>query len=91
MSRSALHLSGSWFTGLHANVQVNLCVGELSRSALHLAAQKNLPDVTLELLRFGGDVEVRDALHLQPLALTTDYRVRQVAASVDLIVTFING
>ena len=57
-------------------MQVNLCVGELGRSALHLAAQKNLPHIMLELLRFGGDVEVRDALHLQPLALTTDYKIR---------------
>ena len=57
-------------------LQVNLCVGEFSRNALHLAAQKNLPDVMLQLLRFGGDVEIRDGLHLQPLALTTDYKVR---------------
>lgn len=51
-------------------------MGDLSRNALHLAAQKNLPDVMLELLRFGGDVEIRDALHLQPLALTSDYHIR---------------
>ena len=57
-------------------IQVNLCVGELNRNALHLAAEKNLPDVMLELLRYGGDVEIQDALHLQPLALTADYRVR---------------
>ena len=57
-------------------MQVNQCVGELQRNALHLAAQRNLPQVMLELLRAGGDVEVRDALHQQPLALTSDYRLR---------------
>ena len=57
---------------------MNLCVGELNRNALHLAAEKNLSAVMLELLRYGGDVEIRDALHLQPLALTSDYKVRLV-------------
>lgn len=31
-----------------------------------------------ELLKYGGDVEVRDARHLQPLSLTNNYEVRCV-------------
>lgn len=57
---------------------MNQCVGEYSRNALHLAAELNLPEVMLELLRFGGDVEIKDSLHLQPLALTSNYQVRSV-------------
>ena len=61
---------------------MNRCVGDLHRNALHLAAQKDLPDVMTELLRFGGDVEIMDSLHLQPLALSSDYRVRSVTEGV---------
>ena len=55
---------------------MNLCVGELKRNALHLAAEKGLLEVMVELLRFGGDVEIKDSLHLQPLSLTSDYHIR---------------
>ena len=45
--------------------------GELQQNALHLAAHANNLPLLEELLRFGGDVEVRNASYLQPLALTT--------------------
>ena len=31
----------------------------------------------IELLKYGGDVEMKDSYHHPPLALTTDYEVRQ--------------
>ena len=45
--------------------------GELQQNALHLAAHANNLPLLEELLRFAGDVEVRNASYLQPLALTT--------------------
>ena len=45
--------------------------GELQQNALHLAAHANNLPLLEELLRFAGDVEVRNASYLQPLALAT--------------------
>lgn len=56
--------------------QVNLCSGELQQNALHLAALINVDEIMVELLRHGGDIEIRDAKHYQPIALTTSYKIR---------------
>ena len=45
--------------------------GELQQNALHLATHANNLPLLEEMLRFAGDVEVRNASYLQPLALTT--------------------
>ena len=63
-------------------LQVNKCVGELKYSALHLAAELNRPRVVAKLLMYGGDVEVMDAMHRQPLSLTSDYQVRYACVRV---------
>ncbi len=59
-------------------LQVNQCSGEFNQNALHLAALLNLDEIMVELLRYGGDIEIRDAKQLQPLALTSSYNIRLV-------------
>lgn len=61
---------------IHTPLQPNKCSGKLKQSAVHLAARHNLEEVMVALLRYGGDVEIRDALLHQPLALTTNYEIR---------------
>ena len=57
-------------------LQPNKRTGELNQNALHLAACQNLKEIMVELLKYGGDVEVRDSNLRPPLELTTDYEIR---------------
>ena len=56
--------------------QVNLTSGELGQSSLHIASRSGLPDILQELLRSGGDVEIRDIHHRTPLEVASDYEIR---------------
>ncbi len=58
---------------------MNLRSGDLYQNALHLAASLNLDEIMVELLRCGGDIEIQDAQHCQPLALTSSYHIRLVS------------
>ena len=55
---------------------MNHRVGEELESSLHLAARMNAYQVMMQLLKYGGDVELMNAQHLTALALTTCYRTR---------------
>ena len=57
-------------------LQPNRCTGKMNQSALHLAASLNLLNVMIELLKYGGDVKLKDSYLRQPLALTTSYEIR---------------
>lgn len=60
----------------HTHSQVNKMAGELHYSAVHLAAQRNSTELISLLFQHGADLELRNAEHLPPLALTTSYEVR---------------
>ena len=56
--------------------QVNKCSGNLQYTAVHLASYNNNINMMILLLKYGADLEIRNAEHLMPLALTTNYEIR---------------